>query len=71
VTQSRAKRRGFGELSWFQTTRARRLCRQVQAASSEGEKHSVCKRLREALSEFAPEDPGARIRARACGCPVR
>ena len=47
----------------------RALCRLAREASPEM-LPLVCRKLLEALSEFGRESPEARIRARACGCPV-
>ena len=65
--------------SWLDTSprvqalRARQLCRAVKEAQQYDPLalRTACRRLRELLSPFGYEDPAARIRARACGCPVR
>jgi Glu-tRNA(Gln) amidotransferase subunit E-like FAD-binding protein len=68
---SRRRRCSLGSLSPSQALRARRLCRVVQTTADPEVKVATCRRLVEALSEFGHEDPAARIRARACGCPMR
>lgn len=73
----RKRSRGLG--SWrdgsprVRAIRARQLCRDVQEIrqSDPLALRTACRRLRELLSPFGYEDPAARIRARACGCPVR
>ncbi len=62
---------GGSYLPWPQVARARALCHAVAKAESAQERQAVCRRLHEALSPFGRDDPEAKIRARACGCPVR
>ena len=58
--------------SWRREEDAVRLCRAAQRAKREAPHlvQPVCRKLREALSGFGREEPEARIRSRACGCPV-
>jgi hypothetical protein len=65
--------RGLGVTSASRPRRedARALCRAAQAARGRPEDlRPICARLVQSLSRYAREEPGARIRARACGCPV-
>ena len=50
----------------------RALCRRAQwaARKSPGSLPSICMRLVQSMSDMGREDPEARIRSRACGCPV-
>ncbi len=49
-----------------------KLCRAVQRARREAPHlvQPVCRKLRETLASFGRESPEAKIRSRACGCPV-
>ncbi len=51
---------------------AAKLCRAVQRAKREAPHlvQPICVRLREAMASFGRESPDAKIRSRACGCPV-
>lgn len=60
---------GFVRLAPRQAEKAQRLCRMAQREQGE-ELLATCRKLRETLSQFGHEGPEARIRARACGCPV-
>lgn len=60
---------GFVRLAPRQAEKAQRLCRMAQREQGE-ELLATCRKLRETLSQFGHEEPEARIRARACGCPV-
>lgn len=65
---------------WRRQDDAVRLCRAAQRAKREAPQFlapicrrllaPICRRLRESLAGFAPEGPEAKIRSRACGCPV-
>ncbi len=58
--------------SWRRQDDAVRLCRAAQRAKREAPQFlaPICRRLRESLAGFGPEGPEAKIRSRACGCPV-
>jgi len=73
MTTKRRSRQGLGALllAPSRAARARRLCREVQGVHDLAAKATTCRRLVETLSEFGWESPEAKIRARACGCPVR
>lgn len=62
----------FGFLPTARRERARRLCAlaQRQARIDPEALARTCRDLRQELSPFAYEEPAAKIRARACGCPV-
>ncbi len=49
------------------------LCERAQWARSNAPEamSEICDRLVRSLSDHGREDPEAKIRARACGCPVR
>jgi len=62
--------RGF--FTHRRSLQAASLCRLAQKAqrSDPSALPSICRRLVETLSDFGWEDPGAKIRARTCGCPI-
>jgi hypothetical protein len=61
---------GASHLHWLQATKARNLCIMAKQADPR-DREAICRRLIETLSAFGRDDPEAKIRARACGCPVR
>jgi len=68
----RSKPLGITYRSRVRREDVRVLCRRVQWARANAPElmPETCDRLVRSLSEFGREDPEARIRARACGCPV-